>query len=74
MNHTYQTRRNRVDLIALRISTEIAKKSMYYKGATDFNSVPSDVKHISSLLFFKSRLVDYCIYLFLVVLFLLVFD
>ena len=38
MNHTYQTRRNRVDLIAPKISTEIsteisAKKSMYYKGA-----------------------------------------
>ena len=38
MNHAYQTRRNRVDLIAPKISTEIsteisAKKSMYYKGA-----------------------------------------
>ena len=29
MNHTYQTRRNRVDLTASKISTEIAKKSMY---------------------------------------------
>ena len=49
MNHAYQTRRNRVDLIAPKISTEIAKKSMYYKGATDFNSVPSDVKHIFNI-------------------------
>ena len=58
INHTYQTRRNRVHLIAPKISTEMAKKSMYYKGAIDFHSVPSDVKHISLLFLFKSKLLD----------------
>ena len=56
--HMHFTRGNGVDLITHKISTEVARRSLYYQGAVEFNRLPTSVKQNSSITVFKSRLTD----------------
>ena len=57
-SHVYNTRRNGRDLILPKVNTEIAKKGSFYLGVMDFNKLSKEVKTITSLLTFKSKLGD----------------
>ena len=49
-------RRNNVDYLLPKVRTEAAKKGCFYLGVKDFNSLPVDIKKMTSLLLFKSAL------------------
>ena len=79
-SHNYSTRRNGLDIIVQKVSTETAKKGSYFLGAQVFNNLPSSMKETKSLFFiFKHclrtfilktlKIVDYCTYLSYFVLF-----
>ena len=54
--HPYATRRNGIDVTLPKVRTEVAKKGCFYLGAKQFNDLPFEVKLVSSLLIFKSKL------------------
>ena len=56
--HMHFTIGNGVDLITPKISTEVARRSLYYQGVVDFNRLPTSIKQNSSITIFKSRLTD----------------
>ena len=72
-SHNYSTRRNGLDILVPKVSTETAKKGCYYLGAQVFNILPSRMKETESLLIFKTIINDflvnvqiiykYCIYI-----------
>ena len=51
-SHNYSTRRNGLDILVSKVSTETAKKGCYYFGAQVFNNnLPSSMKETESLNF-----------------------
>ena len=58
ISHNYSTRRNGLDILVPKVSTEKAKKGCYYFGAQVFNNLPSRMKETESLLIFKTIIKD----------------
>ena len=58
-DHIHNTRRNGKDLIIPKVRTESARKSCFFSGATLYNSLPSSLKEVNSLLIFKSKLKEF---------------
>ena len=53
------TRRNGLDILVPKVSTETAKKGCYYYGAQVFNNLLSSMKETKSLLIFKTMIKDF---------------
>ena len=54
----YTIRRNGLDIIVPKISTETTKKGCYFYGAQVFNNLPSSMKETESLLILKTLIKD----------------
>lgn len=56
--HDYETRRRSL-LYLKQMRTSKAQKTLFYKGASDYNLLPSGIKNSVSVNVFKRKLVDY---------------
>ncbi len=45
-----------MDYLLPKVRTEAAKKGCFYLGVKNFNSLPADIKQVTSLLLFKTAL------------------
>ena len=55
-NHTYNRRRNNMNIILPKMRTEIGKKTFSYSASKLFNILPAEIKNSETLLKFKFKL------------------
>ena len=55
-SHVYSTRRNGLDILIPKVSTESAKNGTFYTGAQAFNNLPPHLKEVYSIVIFKTLL------------------
>ena len=58
-SHDHFTRRNGLDILVPKVSTETAKKGCYYFSAQVFSNLPSSMSVTESLLIFKTMIKDF---------------